>query len=101
MPKIAKIALEPRNVRDGRILWLTSLCRLDAIDLELLTLLVDGGEEPAKVAERLGVRERTVRERTVRERLTPGAPLYDWSLVHERDGRLVIHQRIASFLHNP
>jgi len=96
MEKIAKIALKPRNDLDGRILWLTSLCRLDAIDLELLTLLVAGAEEPANVAQRLGVRERTVRER-----LTPGAPLYDWSLVHERDGRLQIHQRIACFLQVP
>jgi hypothetical protein len=93
MEKIAKIALKPRTALDGRILWLTSLCRLDAIDLELLRLLTSGSAEPANAAERLGVRERTVRER-----VTPGAPLYDWSLVHEREGRLVVHPRIARFL---
>jgi hypothetical protein len=69
---------------------------LDAIDLELLSMVARQEINLPAAAAQLGLRERTVNER-----LQPGSPLYDWSLVRFEEGLLSLSGRIERFLHSP
>jgi hypothetical protein len=109
MEIISRIKLKKRGPENddlpGRIAWLAKFCRLERIEVEILSVLArPHAPEPdgwpiSLVAAQLGVCDHTVREL-----VGVTAPLCEWGLVRvigEENAQVMLNERIERFLFAP
>jgi hypothetical protein len=110
MEIISRIKLKKRGPENddlpGRIAWLAKFCRLERIEVEILSVLArphapePDGWPVSRVASAIGVCDHTVREL-----VGVTAPLAEWGLVRvsgeDSDAHVMLNERIERFLFAP